>query len=172
MILYLFLPLFLLLLIILQNTVSEILFFGVVGMEISLILVIYVGFRLDVFKGGMISFLLGFFLDCFTGSFSGFYALIYVCVFLVSMSASLRITLEKAPLIMLFTLMCALLEGIMITILYPLIYNIDIISIPALTAYLPQTLIVVLVSPVFFQIFRRIEALLENVANAKQLKRI
>ena len=169
MIYYLFLPLFLLLLIVLQNILSNILFFGIIGVEISLILVIYVGFRLDVIRGGMISFLLGFFLDCVTGSISGYHAFIYVLIFIVSMIASSRISLDKVSLIMIFTAICAIFKTVIISVLYPLIYAIDISS-QILRVYLPQTLVVVLISPVFFHMFYRIEASL-NGGNAKQFER-
>jgi hypothetical protein len=74
MIYYLSLPLFLLFLIVLQSSISDVLLFGVVGVEISMILVLYAGFHLDVIKGGILSFVAGFFLDCVSGSVSGLYA--------------------------------------------------------------------------------------------------
>lgn len=163
------LPFFLLFLIVLQNRISDIFFSGVVGVEISMVLVIYAGFRLDVIKGGIISFLLGFFLDCMTGSISGLHTVAYVVLFLVSLAASQRISLDRASLIMLFTLVCALLKDIIITVLYPLIYRIDI-SVNVLKAYIPQILIVILISPLLFHIFHLIEAFI-NGENAKQTGR-
>lgn len=169
MIYYLSMPFLMLVLLVLQNKLSDMLFFGIIGVEVSLILVIYAGFRFDVIKGGVVSFLLGFFLDCITGSASGFHVFIYVSIFLVSMIASHKISLDKASLIMSFTLMCALLKGVMIACLYPLIYRTDI-SVHALKIYIPQTLIVILISPVFFHIFYRIETFLGG-GNAEQLER-
>jgi rod shape-determining protein MreD len=169
MIYYLSMPFLMLILLVLQNSISDILFSGIVGVEVSLILVIYAGFRLDVIKGGVISFLLGFFLDCIAGSTSGFHAFIYVSIFLISMIASHKISLDKAPLIMSFTLMCALLKGIIIACLYPLIYRTGI-SVHTLKIYIPQTLIVILISPVLFHIFYRIETFLGG-GNAEQFER-
>jgi rod shape-determining protein MreD len=169
MIYYLSLPLFLLFLIVLQSSISDVLLFGVVGVEISMILVIYAGFHLDVIKGGILSFVAGFFLDCVSGSVSGLHAFTYVSLFLVSMMASIRITLDKTSLIMIFTLIFALLKGIIITILYSLIYRIDL-SVNILRLYIPQILVVTLISPVFFHIFYRIDVLLQG-GHAKQLKR-
>ena len=166
---YLSSPFFLLFLIVLQNRISDICFNGIIGVEISMILVIYVGFRLDVIRGGIISFLLGFFLDCMTGTISGLHTFTYVVLFLISMAASQRVSLDRASLIMVFTLICALLKDIIITILYPLIYKIDI-SIPVLKAYIPQILIVILISPLFFHVFHRIEVFV-NGENAQQLER-
>jgi cell shape-determining protein MreD len=169
MIYYLSLPLFLLFLIVLQSSISDVLLCGVVGVEISMILVLYAGFHLDVIKGGILSFVAGFFLDCVSGSVSGLYAFTYVSLFLVSMTASTRISLDKASLIMIFTLICASLEGVIITILHTLIYRIDL-SVNILRLYIPHILVVVLISPAFFHLFYRMDVLLQG-GNAKQLKR-
>lgn len=169
MIYYFFLPIILLFLVVLQNRISDILFCGIIGVEVSLILVIYAGFRLDIIRGGILSFFLGFFLDCIAGTALGLYAFIYVFIFLISMVASLNISLNKVSMIMIITLMCTVLKGIIITILHPSIYGIDI-SIQLLKVNIPQTLLVILISPVFFQIFYRIESLLSG-GNAKQPER-
>jgi rod shape-determining protein MreD len=165
---YLSLPFFLLFLIVLQSSISDLLFFGIVGVEISMILVLYAGFYLDVIRGGILSFVAGFLLDCVTGSASGLHAFTYVSLFLVSMTASTRISLDKTSLIMIFTLTCALLKGIIIAILYPLIYGTDL-SLNMFRLFIPQILVVTLISPVFFHIFYRIDALLQG-GHAKQLK--
>jgi len=169
MIYYLFLPFFLLFLIVLQSIISDILFFGIVGVEISMIMILYAGFHLDVIRGGIISFVAGFFLDCITGAVSGFHTLIYVSLFLISMAASTRISLDKTSTIMIYTLICALLKDVVITILYSLIYRIEI-SFNILRLFIPQILIVVLISPICFHIFYRIEVLIRG-GYAKQFKR-
>ena len=66
MIYYLLLPMLLLLLVIVQITILELFSFGWIGIELSLIVVIYLGFHLDTLRGGVLSLLLGFFLDCLT----------------------------------------------------------------------------------------------------------
>jgi rod shape-determining protein MreD len=159
MIYYLSFPFVLLFLIVLQNNISDILFFGIVGVEISVIFVIYAGFHLDVVRGGILSLVAGFFLDCITGSVSGLHTFTYVILFLVSLIASTRISLDKTSLIMGFTLICALLNVIIITILYSWIYRIGL-SANILRLYIPQILVVVLISPLIFRIFNRIEILL------------
>lgn len=169
MISFLFLPFFLLLLIVLQNKISDILFLGNMGLEVSLLLVIYAGFRLDVIRGGMISFLLGFFLDCVTGSLSGFHTFLYVFIYMISAIASLRMSLDKASFMMTFTFLCAVLKSVLMTILYPLIFRMDISS-QVLKTYLPQTLLIVLISPIVFHGFNRIETLL-NGGYAKHSER-
>ncbi len=60
-----------LLLVLFQKSILYLFFFGRVDVEISLILVIYAGFRLGVLRGALLSFVVGFFMDCMTGSVSG-----------------------------------------------------------------------------------------------------
>jgi len=169
MIYYLFLPFFLLFLIVLQSIMSDMLFFGIVGVEISMIMVLYAGFRLDVIRGGIISFVAGFILDCITGSVSGFHTLIYVSLFIISMAASTRISLDKTSTIMIYTLICALLKNAATIILYSLIYGTEI-SFNILKLFIPQILIVVLISPICFHIFYRLDVLISG-RYAKQFKR-
>ena len=161
MIYYVSLPFFLLLFIVLQNRISQLFFSGIVGIEASLVLVIYAGFRLDVIRGGLISFLLGFFLDCISGSISGFYSCIYVSIFLISMTASMRFSLDNPILIMIFTLICLISKGILVTVLYLSVYRINI-SFHQFMLYIPQALTIILLSPLFFHLFYRIEGLLND----------
>jgi len=142
-------------------TFEDIFFSGRIALELSLIVVIYAGFRFDVLRGGVLSFILGFVHDCLTCSLSGLYTLIYVLVFLISKLASLRISPGKPLLVMCFTLMCALLEGIIIVFFHPLLFGGDISS-RTVTAYLIQTLIVSGLSPVLFGAFQRAEAVLNG----------
>lgn len=167
---YLSLPFLLLFLTVLQNRISDILFFGIVGIEISLILVIYAGFRFDVIRGGVLSFLLGFFVDCITGSVSGLHAFIYVAIFLISLTASAKISLTNTFLIMAYTAVCAILKSTTLALLYPFAYGIYS-SAHTLKVFIPQILIVTFISPLFFHLFSRIEALL-NGGNAQQFERI
>ncbi|MEA1936085.1 MAG: hypothetical protein U9M96_04605, partial [Thermodesulfobacteriota bacterium] len=94
MIYYLILPVFSLLLIVFQTTVLDLFFLGKIELEVSLILVVWAGFHLDVVKGGILSFVLGFFLDCITGSMTGLFMFIYVVIFSLSKIVSLRVYAE------------------------------------------------------------------------------
>lgn len=161
MIFYLSVPFLSLLLIVFQMMISDILFSGSIGVELSLIVVIYAGFRFDVMKGGILSFILGFVRDCLACSISGLYVLIYVLVFLISKLASSRISPDKPYFIMVFTLICALFEGIMITLFHPLLYRGDM-STHALKVYILQILITSGLSPIVFKAFNRIDGLLNG----------
>ena len=93
---FLLLPL-VLLLVVFQKSVLDLFFFGRIGVELSLILVIYAGFRMDTVRGAFLSFIVGFFMDCMMGSVSGLYTLLYVCIFFVSALVSLRVYAETLP---------------------------------------------------------------------------
>jgi rod shape-determining protein MreD len=149
--------------------ISDILFSGRVLVELSIILVIYVGFRLDVMKGGILSFVLGFVHDCLACSISGLYTLIYVSVFLISNLASSRISPDKPFFIMVFTLICGLFEGIIIMVFHPLLYKGDV-STHALQVYMAQILITSGLSPIVFKAFNWIDGLLngENKRTAER----
>ena len=163
MINYILVPLFSLLLLVFQMMIADILFSGNIGVELSLVLVIYAGFRLDVMRGGSLCFIIGFLRDCITCSISGLYALLYVLVFLISLTASFRISAGKPVFIMIFTFICALTEGMLVILFHPLLYGGDISS-HALKVYLPQAFIVSGLSPLLFEVFNRIEVLLNGRA--------
>lgn len=149
--------------------IGDIIFSGKIAVELSLIVVIYAGFRFDVLRGGILSFILGFIHDCLTCSLSGLYTLIYVLIFLISKLASLRISPGKPFLIMSFTFVCAIFEGMMIILFHPLLYG-GGISTHAITSYLPQVLIVSTLSPILFMVFHWTEAAL-NGRESQPVKR-
>jgi len=164
-----FLPLLSLLLIIFQVSVTDIMFFGKISLEISLLLVIYAGFHLKVIKGFILSFLLGFFLDCIAGSISGLFTFIYTFLFFISKFVYPRIYPEKKSFIVIFTLICALLEQLLVILFNELIYGVNLFQ-HILRIFLPQALVISVLSPVFFNIFFRLEVLL-NGGDARSIRR-
>ncbi len=158
MIYYLFYPFFAILLIILQNLVADILFSGRLILEISIIVVIYTGFRLDLIKGAISSFILGFTFDCISGSVLGLFTLIYILIFLFSFFASTRLVTERLSLIALFALFCSLLEEILIFLFYNLIHGFEILQNIS-SVFLLQALTIGLLAPVFFYMMRRVEVI-------------
>ena len=88
MLYYLSLPFLSILLVILQSTITDIIFSGRLVFELSLIVVIYAGFRLDLIRGSILAFILGFVFDCVSGSVLGLFTFIYVVIFLCSFFAS------------------------------------------------------------------------------------
>jgi cell shape-determining protein MreD len=163
MIYYISLPVLSLLLIVFQMMIADIMLFGMIGVDLSLVLVIFAGFRLDIARGGILSFVIGFMRDCLSCSISGLYTLTYVVIFLISLLASTRISPGKPTFIMIFTLICALIEGTVITLLHPLLHGGDI-SMYALKMCIPQALIIGGLSPILFKVFYWIEGLLSGEA--------
>jgi hypothetical protein len=151
-----FLPIAGLFLVVFQTSVLNLFSMGRIGVELSLILVIYAGFRMKMLPGAFLSFLLGFFLDCMMGSISGLFALIYVCIFFISVSVSLRVYAEQTRLIMIFSFLCAILEGLMVVLFYKIVYDIIMFD-DIFRVFLPQALVVGALSPLFFKLFNFFE---------------
>jgi rod shape-determining protein MreD len=143
--------------------IADIMLFGLINVDLSLVLVIFAGFRLDIARGGILSFVIGFMRDSLSCSISGLYTLTYVVIFLFSLLASTRISSGKPTFIMIFTLICALIESTVITLLHPLLYGGDI-SMHALKIGIPQALIIGGLSPILFEFFYWIEGLLSGEA--------
>ena len=156
MIYYLLWPFLSILLIVLQNTVADVIFSGRLVLEISIILVIYAGFRFNLIKGVISAFILGFVFDCIAGSVLGLFTLIYVLVFLFSFFVSARLVTERMHFIALFTLICVFLEEFTVVLFYNLAYGFDILYNRPVV-FLLQALIVGLLAPVFFYMMRRVE---------------
>lgn len=158
MIYYLLWPFLSVILIVLQNTAADIILPETITLEISIIAVIYAGFRLELIKGAVSALILGFVFDCISGSISGLYTLIYVIVFFLSFFTAARLVTEKMHFIAFFTFTCALLEGLIVILFYNLIYGFDVFeSMPI--AFLIQALIIGLLAPVFFYFMRKVEVL-------------
>ena len=149
MIFYLLLPIVALILVVLQSTVLKLLFLGKVTPEISLLVVIYAGFYLDILRGGILAFVFGFFLDCITGAITGVFTSVYVLIFFFSRLISFRVYSDGVFFIMTFTFLCALAEGLCIVLMYRLIHGLNIFSdIP--TVFLPQALVAGALGPAVF----------------------
>ena len=150
----LLLPAGLLLLIVFQVTVPGLFLPGGIGIPFSLIVVIYAGFHLGMLRGGLLSILLGFFLDCLSSAIFGLQIFVYVLIFFLARIVSGRVYVEKPTFIALFSGFCALLEGLLIVTIYRLILGIDILyEIPR--TFIPQSLLVVLLSPFCFRLLDR-----------------
>jgi rod shape-determining protein MreD len=156
MIYYLLLPVLMLLLVIVQITLLDLFSFGMIGVEISLIVVIYAGFNLDALRGGILSLMLGFFLDCLTSAIFGLYMFLYVFIFFLSTIVAEKVYAGRAILVACFTALCTLLEGLAITLVYRFVFGSDILYvIPKI--FVPQAVVLGLLSPLLFGLFNRFE---------------
>ena len=155
---YLLLPFFGFLLIVFQTALSELVFFGKLAVEISLVAVIYAGFYLPFMKGAATGFILGFFLDCFMGAPSGLFVFSYVLIFLISRFVSRRVYAERASFIMIFVGLCALLEGLLVMAIYKLAYGVDKFH-HLWDVFLHHALFAGLLGPWAFKLFHKIGVL-------------
>jgi len=170
MIHYLLFPMLLLLLVIVQLTILELFSFGWIGIEISLIVVVYLGFHLDALRGGLLSLLLGFFLDCLTSAIFGLYMFLYVLIFFISNHVGGKIYAGKPAMIASFTALCTILEGLVIVLFYRFVFGADILdAIPKI--FIPQAVVVGCLSPLFFILLQRFEVFL-HVEDRRPARRI
>ena len=158
MIYFVFLPFFSIVLILLQTTAADVIFSGDLVLEISIIIIIYAGFRFSLIKGGILAFVLGYIFDCIAGSVLGLFTLIYVLVFLFSFFVSGKMVTERSHIIALFTLFCVFLEEVMVILFYNLVYGFDILHNTPLV-FFPQALIIGLLAPGFFYMMRKVEVI-------------
>jgi rod shape-determining protein MreD len=159
MIYYLILPIALMFLVIIQITILDLCTLGWISIEISLIVVIYSGFHLDAFRGGILSLVLGFFLDCLTSAIFGLYMFLYTLIFYLSMMVAGKVYGENPSLVAIFTGGCTLLEGLVIVLLYRMLFGIDILyAIPLM--FLPKAVVLGLLSPLCFRYFHHFGVLL------------
>ncbi len=152
---YLVLPFFAVLLVVLQRTLLDLVFGGRIGIEVSLVLVVWAGFHLDMMRGGALVFLLGFVLDCLSGTILGLYTFLYAVLFVFTRLLSPRIYGERMLFIMAYVFLCALLEGLFIVAVYWFIYGTDV-SHSLLRTTLPQALVAGVLSPAIFTLFSRL----------------
>jgi len=151
---YLLLLILSLLLIVLQSTVTDIVFSNYFVFEVSLIIIIYAGFRFEMIKGLLLAFYLGFILDLIGGSVPGVLALAYIMIFLCSFFISDLLDTGKNHVIVLFSFICVFLKETMLQTFYFLVFDIrmrpDIFSL-----ILIQSFVVGLVAPVVFHLIDR-----------------
>jgi len=155
----LLLPPILLMLVIVQITVLDLLTFGWIGPEVSLAVVIFSGFHHGLLKGGAVALLLGFFLDCLTSPIFGLYTFLYLAVLLLARIAAGQVYRENLALVAAFTVLCQLLEGLAIVLIYHWALGADIL--PAMARiFLPQAALTGLASPFVFLFLKQLEALM------------
>ncbi len=146
--------------VILQITILDLSSIGLVSIEITPLVVIYAGFRFSAIYGGVFSFLLGFFVDTIIGSpIAGLYTLIYVALFYISCLVSEKINTNNMLSLSLFTGFCFLLQGAVISFFYWLILNQNTFNL-IFTVFIPQGILMGILSPFLFYVFGRLEVLL------------
>jgi rod shape-determining protein MreD len=153
---YLLLPFLSILLVVLQTTIADIFFSGRIILELSMIIVIYAGFRLDIIRGAVLAFILGFVFDSIAGFILGLFTFIYIIIFLISFFVAEHLETEEIYFISVFTIVCTFLEEIICVLFYNLTYGFNMFyNIPFI--FLMQALLAGLLAPMFFYLMRRVE---------------
>lgn len=153
----------------LQTMIANLFFSGKLVVEISLLMVLHVGFNLTWIRGGIFCFIIGLLLDCFMGSVSGLFALIYLAFFLLAKFVSPRIYAEKIPFIMIFVGLCSLTEGMLVILFYKLAFDLDKFQ-HIKDVFLPQAIIVGLLAPSVFSLFQRLKVF-SHAGNTRSAER-
>jgi len=146
----------LLLLVVTQKTILDIFSFHLLSIELSLIFVVFAGFHMSVSKGGILTLLTGFFVGTLTGAITSLFMFVYMTLFCVSTLVSTRVYIGQPHFIMVFTMFCAFLEGMMLVVINRYVLGAPALY-PTLLAVLPQIFILGLISPLFFKAFRKFE---------------
>jgi len=151
---YLLVPLFSLLLVALQTAVLNIFSFDLFALEISLIVVIYAGFRLELFRGAFVMIVLGCTMDGVAGVMPGLYVLVYMTVFLMTKLISEAVYSEGPLFVIGYCILCGLFEGAAVILMYDLLFGINVAG-EAIRIYLPQSLVMGFIAPVIFFLLDR-----------------
>ena len=158
---YVVIPILALLLVVVQMPLSHLIFMGRIGIELTLLLVIYAGFYGDFVKGGMLSLVLGFVLDSLTNVLPGFFVFFYMTIFFVSILISTKVFPESTFFVAGFCFSATFAEGLFVTAASRLFYGNDVSNV-IFSLYLPQSIVLGALSPAFFMAFNRVEALLDG----------
>jgi rod shape-determining protein MreD len=158
MIYYILLPFAAILLVVLQITLADIFFSGWLTLELSLVAVIYAGFRLDLVKGITLACVMGFVFDCLSGATLGLFTLFHLLIFVLVFFVSLRIASEKLYIIAFVSWICSLLESLVLVLLYAFVFQFDLSGDVLLVSVL-QALLTSVLSVGFFHVMSRTEGL-------------
>lgn len=162
MIFFVLFPVGALVVIVMQVFAADFLFGGALGMEISLLFVIYAGFYWSVLRGLWAAMVFGFMLDTLTGTAPFFYLIFYVLVFVGARLASYRIYGEAGIAVMAATFICACIQAFLAVLIGifsggSFLFSGD----PGLAAV--NAAFLALISPLLFYLFKKIE----DVVNAQ-----
>ena len=154
MLYYLSLPVLSVLFIVLQSMITDVVFSNRFVFELSLLVVVYAGFRLDFIRGTFLALVFGFVFDCLSGSVPGVFAFIYLIAFWCSFYISDWLDTEKTHIIIFFSFVCAFLKEMMIILFYYLAFDINVFFSSFFIIFV-KALIIGLLAPLFFYLMDR-----------------
>ena len=132
--------------------------------DLTLVWVLYLGFSLPLFSGGILAFFMGFLMDLFSGSVLGLYTLTRPLAFLIAQLFRNRFYWQGISFQFLFVTLTSLLEGLFLLLLLIALTPSPLKNLypSVLTHLLPQALCTGLVTPLLFSFLRKGMELLQN----------
>ena len=120
-------------------------------------LVLYLGFSLPLFSGGILAFLIGFLMDLFSGNVLGLYTLTRTLAFFVAQPFRQSFYWQGSSFQFLFVTLTSLLEGLLLLLLLVALTPASLKNLypSVLTRLLPQALCTGLVTPLLFSFLRK-----------------
>ena len=143
-------------LVVLQTSLLEFLTADRLGLEFTVVAVIYAALFMETWTGAWLTFLMGYCMDALVAPFPGPYLLSYGIVFFVLSSISTRVYSTKPLFLVAVTFLSLLAEGIILVSVYYIIYDMTVLP-TGLKIYLPQACILGGLSPILFHLFRRLD---------------
>ncbi|MDX9746151.1 MAG: hypothetical protein WCX84_04570 [Syntrophales bacterium] len=149
----------LLFLIVMQKMIVGVFPFPLRSIELSLLFVIFSGFSMSIPRGAILTLSAGFFIGVLTGTMTGLYMVVYFILFCFSALVSTRVYIEQPYVIMSFTMACAVLEEGMLLVFKYYVLGASYLAPSLLRAAFLQVIVLGLLSPFFFKLFRKFEVL-------------
>jgi rod shape-determining protein MreD len=143
-------------LVILQTSLVEIFTADRLGLEFTMVAVIYAALFMETWEGAWLTFLMGYFMDALVSPFPGLYILSYGAVFFALSSISTRVYSTSILFLVSVTFLSLLAEGIILVSIYYILYDMNVL-LTGLKVYLPQACILSGLSPMLFNLFRRLD---------------
>lgn len=125
--------------------------------DLTLVLVLYLGFSFPLFSGGILAFLMGFLMDIFSGNILGLYTLTRPLAFLIAQLFRHRFYWQGISFQFLFVTLVSLFEGLFLLFLLIALTPSTLKNLypSVLTHLLPQALCTGLVTPLLFHFLRK-----------------
>jgi rod shape-determining protein MreD len=143
-------------LVILQTSLVELFTADRLSLEFTTVAVIYAALFMETWQGAWLTFLLGYFMDALVSPFPGLYVLSYGAIFFALSSISTRVYSTKMLFLVSVTFLSVLAEGIILVSIYYILYDMNVLT-TGLKIYLPQACILSGLSPILYDLFRRLD---------------
>lgn len=101
--------------VVLQTVILPVLFPGDYKPDLILLLVVYLGLHEDLWRGGLVVYLMGWLFDGVGGAFPGLYGFVLLAIFLAVRGLVTRVNTESSLLLLLLVMAGTVLQGFLVT---------------------------------------------------------